>query len=995
MKSSIRSFLRISAACVLAAGLPTLTGCGLAGPNASSSTQSTSSPVARPGAISGLAHGGQQAVTGAAVTLWAAGNTSYGTGATPVMTATTDGYGYFNLNVGNTGTTPACTTGQLLYITVTGGNPGGGVNSSSALMAALPSPCNTSTGYPGSVFVTVNEVTTVASVWALQQFMSITPGGSPAWQIGAPNTTQAQIGLTNAFGTVSQLLNSLANGTSGSTTNVTNTVTYPVTAYNPTQYNITYTSTITPDSSRVNMVADILSSCVNSTAAIPISGWSINAGNTQATFTTSLNPTLVIGSNLVLSGFSAGTFFNGQTVTVTSATTVSPYTFTVAFTGGTGGTSNAADPGTATVTTGGGGVSTICTNLFTDVSPAGAVLPTDTIQAAYDIATAPGGITEYARAGTSGTVAAGSPLTVPTNSCSGVGCEWALAMCTGFVSATPPFSTTACSQGASGTQSYPTDFAIGVRWSAADNQSTPLTYGIKNGNLAIDAKGNIWTEASGSTSSPQTGYPIMEWSPTGQILQVVGATYPGNASAIYTMPSSTISVYETTTGNVESSSPTSFTYGTAPTVSNLTVTALAQGPTNSLAVDTNNNLWFTDYPAATVGTGVAGFFPGVVFKTSPASVTSATTSTAGVTTPYIAGASTAAIAIDSGNNIWLSGAATSGSTGSSNLTLLLAGGGYNTLYENQYQALGTTSYYDQISIDGLTNNAYGFTVYSAAAAGVPITVSSLYTAENPASLTSLNISGSTYTSSPALIPHYGVLDANSNMWIAEYKYGSGQLAYLSTQKNNTSPAASNVKGSSALTTYVANTYTGGLQSPGALSIDGLGNVFVGNGVSATASGVSEFTSSGTPLSPTNASTGMPAFGFNIYATDAGRAMQIDPSGNMWLGTASNSYEVHMVGLAAPVVTPTAAAVTPGTVVVTAWSINAGNTVATFTAANSLSVGQLVLLSGFTTGSFFNGQIVTVASATSTSFTANFTGGTASASATESGIAAYSKLATRP
>jgi hypothetical protein len=34
--------------------------------------------------------------------------------------------------------------------------------------------------------VVVNEVTTVASVTALQQFMSITPGGSPAWTIGAP-----------------------------------------------------------------------------------------------------------------------------------------------------------------------------------------------------------------------------------------------------------------------------------------------------------------------------------------------------------------------------------------------------------------------------------------------------------------------------------------------------------------------------------------------------------------------------------------------------------------------------------------------------------------------------------------------------------------------------------------------------------------------------------------------------------------------------------------
>jgi hypothetical protein len=50
---------------------------------------------------------------------------------------------------------------------------------------------------------------------------------------------------------------------------------------------------------------------------------------------------------------------------------------------------------------------------------------------------------------------------------------------------------------------------------------------------------------------------------------------------------------------------------------------------------------------------------------------------------------------------------------------------------------------------------------------------------------------------------------------------------------------------------------------------------------------------------------MPAFGLNIYAIDAGRSGAIDESGNLWTGAASNSYEVHMVGLAAPVTTPLA------------------------------------------------------------------------------------------
>ena len=56
--------------------------------------------------------------------------------------------------------------------------------------------------------------------------------------------------------------------------------------------------------------------------------------------------------------------------------------------------------------------------------------------------------------------------------------------------------------------------------------------------------------------------------------------------------------------------------------------------------------------------------------------------------------------------------------------------------------------------------------------------------------------------------------------------------------------------------------------------------------------------------------------------------------------------------------------------ITAWSINSANTVATFTAANNLTAGQILILGGFTTGTFFQGQQVTVLSSGLTSTSTN-------------------------
>jgi hypothetical protein len=982
-----------------------LAGCGLGGNVTAPLTQSIGSQggsapgasTTTPGQLSGSAHGGQQPIVGGTVTLWAAGTTGYGSGATKIATTTTDSGGGFNLNVGGTGAASQCITGQLNYITVTRGNPGGGTNNASALMAALPTPCNTSTGYPGNSFVQINEATTVGAVWALQQFMSITPANAPytgsgaaPWNIGAPASNQ--IGLTNAFNNASQLT-SITTGTSASYT-LTNTVTYPVASANGGQYNsaagtVVYTSTIAPDNNRVNLVANILSSCVNSTAGISISGWAMDGTGTIATFFAPTNLGATPGTTVSLAGFSSGTFLNGQTVTVSSAATGgitalsltgvgagytanptvaiaappsgttalataveaggvvtsltitnpgSGYTtlpavtisaptsgttatavaqsggFSATVSGGTVNASNSSDPGTATVT-GGSGTSSTCTNLFADVVPTTAVLPTDTIQAAYDIATAPAGITEYPQPkASSGTVAAGATVGPASlynaGTCtSGVQeCTWAYAMCNSFVSGTPPFvPVTACTQGVSATPTptYPTDFAIGVRWSALDNATTPLTYGFKSGSVAVDPNGNVWTGYTGTAGG--TGYPIVEWSPAGQVLQVLGANgivAGANTNASYTMPAST-NVVLNSTSNVEASASVPFNYASVPPVTVAPGTYLSSA-VYAIAVDTTNNAWVTDSLAGTVGTGITGFLPGVVFKIAPAtgwsytSGTPSTTSTAGQVTPYITGANSGAIAIDGANNLWMSTGATTGGATSGNLTLIPAAGNYNTIYEGQYVSSGI---FNTIQIDG-NGIANGF--QNTTAVGEPIFRNSVTTAETPASLNSLNLLGTNYTSSPALIPKFGAIDASNNIWMAERTSGSGQIGYLGVPAGGgVTTSVTNVHASSASSGFINNSFFAGLQSPDAITIDGLGNVFILSGVVTTASGLSELTSTGTQLTPTNAGAGMPAFGLNIFATDAGRAGAIDPSGNFWTGSASNSYAVHMVGLAAPVTVPIA------------------------------------------------------------------------------------------
>ena len=154
--------------------LPLLTGC-------SGFRSTAATPAVQTLNMTGAIHGGQQPVTGAKIYLFTAG-TYKNSPSNSLLTGTgvatdSSGNGYVLTNgAGQFAITGdyTCPTGGGdigTYLLAIGGNPGltaGTNNSAIALMAPLGLCANLT----ASTFINVNEVTTVAAVTALQQFMT-------------------------------------------------------------------------------------------------------------------------------------------------------------------------------------------------------------------------------------------------------------------------------------------------------------------------------------------------------------------------------------------------------------------------------------------------------------------------------------------------------------------------------------------------------------------------------------------------------------------------------------------------------------------------------------------------------------------------------------------------------------------------------------------------------------------------------------------------------
>jgi sugar lactone lactonase YvrE len=222
-----------------------LAGCGVV------ASQLATPPLTTGQALQGKLHGGQQPVAGAHVYLLAANTTGYGAPSVSLLNptqpgiatdatgsyVTTDASGGFNITGDYT-----CTAGQQVYLLATGGNPGlpyGTNNPALALMSVLGA-CPDGATFASTVpFIYINEVSTIASVYALSGFMT------DATHVSSPATPAARRGLANAFLAVNNLVN-IASGTALTENQQGNGVI---------------------PQAKINTLANLLAPCINSTGA--------------------------------------------------------------------------------------------------------------------------------------------------------------------------------------------------------------------------------------------------------------------------------------------------------------------------------------------------------------------------------------------------------------------------------------------------------------------------------------------------------------------------------------------------------------------------------------------------------------------------------------------------------------------------------------------------------------------------------------------------------
>ena len=194
-------------------------------------TQRSGPQLVIPAGRHGLVHGGQQPVTGATIQLYAVGTTGDGSASTPLLSPApvTDAQGGFNISSTYTCPSPS----SLVYIVASGGNPGlapGTNNAALSLMAAL-GPCG---NLSPSTFILINELTTVATVYALAPYMT------------SPSAIGSNAGDAAALAAAFTLASQFANTTTGTT---------PGTGVPA--------GTIVPVE-QINTIGNIIASCINS-----------------------------------------------------------------------------------------------------------------------------------------------------------------------------------------------------------------------------------------------------------------------------------------------------------------------------------------------------------------------------------------------------------------------------------------------------------------------------------------------------------------------------------------------------------------------------------------------------------------------------------------------------------------------------------------------------------------------------------------------------------
>ena len=252
-------------------------------------TAPASNPMIAPATLKGNVHGGNQPVIGATITLWFAGQS--GTPSFPATkgaTTTTDSNGFFSFTKDTSGgphdgttstySCPAGVASPLVYVLSHGGNTqnngAAGQTNTAAAFIALYGNCNDLTA---DNFVNMSEVTTVATMVAVQQFFN--PVNDTIASNGTDQQRHVMLNLPNTV----KLLADASTGLAVSST------TMPAVAGGDVPQSVTLTAT--PETAKVNTLANIISTCVNgATSAAPACGTLFSSAAPPNANVTSLNP---------------------------------------------------------------------------------------------------------------------------------------------------------------------------------------------------------------------------------------------------------------------------------------------------------------------------------------------------------------------------------------------------------------------------------------------------------------------------------------------------------------------------------------------------------------------------------------------------------------------------------------------------------------------------------------------------------------------------------
>jgi hypothetical protein len=227
--------------------------------------------------MGGTVHGGNQPVASAVINLWFAGQ---GGGAVLAATTTSasDGTGSFSFvkaaSGGNTGTTNtfSCPSSNVLvYVTAIGGNTqnnGDATRNTASVFLAPFGPCGNITT---SSFVDLTEVTTVATMAVWQQYFN--PSVPAATAITNPvagsfdsdGTGLSLQSMTASYNLLANLVN-LATGTAYTTKTI------PASTAPGTVFVSGLSVVATPETAKINTIANILAACINTATYTPGSG---------------------------------------------------------------------------------------------------------------------------------------------------------------------------------------------------------------------------------------------------------------------------------------------------------------------------------------------------------------------------------------------------------------------------------------------------------------------------------------------------------------------------------------------------------------------------------------------------------------------------------------------------------------------------------------------------------------------------------------------------